>query len=48
MEEVHPEAIYKAGKAFEAMQNTRRATEFFNRLISEYPDSPYAAEVAGK
>ncbi len=48
MEEVHPEALYKVGKAFEAMQNTRRATEFFNRLTSEYPDSRYAAEVAGK
>jgi tetratricopeptide (TPR) repeat protein len=48
MEDVHPEAIYKAGKAFEAMQNTKRAAEFFNRLTSEYPESSYAAEVAGK
>jgi len=47
-EDVHPEAIYKTAKAFEAMQDTKRAKDFYDRLVADYPDHPLAQQVAGQ
>jgi len=52
LEETYPnytemdKALYHLGVAYERCKNPERAEEVFARLASEFPDSPYLAEVA--
>jgi len=41
---VQPEALYKAGKALQAMRHDK-ADEILDRLVQTYPDSPFTAKV---
>ena len=45
-EEVHPEAIFKTAEMFTALQDTKRAKDFYDRLVNDYPDHPLAEQVS--
>ena len=45
--EVHPEALFKAAQLLDEMRDPR-ADELKRKLVSMYPDSPYARKLGGQ
>lgn len=45
--EVQPEALFKAATALEALRDAR-ARDLYAQIVSDYPQSPYAAQAAAK